>query len=79
MVVQEELFKELKALEGEPNPKTEADSGLLAGFSSSSNDFFLPFHSNLMVFGGAAELPPKPQHLSRAGLCLSQKTDLSRN
>lgn len=64
-------FKELKALEGEPNPKAEAGSGLLAGFSSSSNDFPLPFHSTLTVFWGAAELPPKPQHLSRAELCLS--------
>lgn len=62
-------FKELKALEGEPNPKAEAGSGLLAGFSS--NDFPLPFHSTLTVFWGAAELPPKPQHLSRAELCLS--------
>lgn len=54
-------FKELKTLEGEPNPKTEAGSGLLAGFcSSSTNDFPLPFHSILVVSWGVAE-PPKPQ------------------
>lgn len=69
------VIKELKALAGRggANPKTEAGSGLLTGFSSSSNDFPPLAHPPPILLWGAAELPPKPQHLARAGLSHSPR------
>lgn len=56
-----------------PNPKTESGFGLLAGFSNSNNDFLPLTHLPPILLQGETELPPKPQHLSGAGLHLSPK------
>lgn len=67
-------FKELKALEEEPNPKTEAGSGLLAGFSGSTNDFSLPFHSALMELGSSRAAPKAPASLKSWAVPLPKQT-----
>lgn len=74
------VIKELKALgEGSANPKTEAGSGLLGGFSSSSNNFLPWAHPPPILLWGAAELPPKAPTSLKSWSANLPKMGLSRN